>query len=1171
LEFKAPKRKGKGGSKFVGQLFVCSKSKFVKLYRLATPNPRQKVPASIEEFYIDVGVPDLAQDYKTHFDGAGEHDTAIRLLKKKYIAQFHTLEANRQHGNLAERYIGDVKRRAVKLLERFGGHERLDYLLCDNIPDAMNTVAKKCLNWKSPIERLTGKTPDISIFRFRWWEPIWFLDSNAPFFERMRPGFFLSIAHATGDEFCYNVQPLWDPKDETLPGVLQRGVVLPRYPNEKSHGGAERPPSGHWFPTIGTPNAKARGGEDATPPTIQTEPPGIFGKKKRRSSLGKTVTFSDDVKGGENHKRRKRDDPVSEADTAVRANPKVISEAVAQAHPNVISDDQAIDDPDLDEPAEDLEHEPSEEIADEVDPVFIDDINNELEDQGIGLEKDQFSAKVIIVKHRLKNGVLTFHCKFGGALLATKASFDDLRTDVPATVANYILLHGVGKSSEDPASRAYYTWATGFLPSLRRAMIRLVETYGVTTAGLGKEKLSAIRRMANRQTQVGPKPRRNKKSKSPNRRPNACRVKYGILIPNTIAQALDYDKCNGNTKWDDAMFDEMQTQVDLGTYKFLAESEAVPEGYQETYTRMIFEAKQDLRHKGRYIIGGDKVEIYDIQCYSSNMKGISARLLMLIADANGYDVRTGDIKNAYLNAFTQEKVWIKCGPEFSRVIIDGKVVNMTGRKALVVKALYGLKSSGRQWHKLLSDVLRARGWVSSRFDADVWYRLNTTHDLYEYIGTHTDDLLVVGPPGTPSEIIEDLRKIFTIKSSEEPTFHLGCDYKKEQVNGEVKKVHTIDKLRPVVIKGDPLEQRIGKESDATTTARDHWFLGTKTYIGEALLKCAAIMQLTEIVKGGKTISPVDQIRMHKTPISFKPEEHPAADASEPCSAFQHRVYQQLLGIALWIVICGRYDICYAVSVLSAFSAAPRKGHLERVYHLIGYLRKFPEKWIIIDSSDPGCVPGEEPEPYLKQAELKELYPDVVEDIDPKAPPPKGKELKTTCFFDAAMGNAATRGRGHTGIMTFVGRTPVFCMSKRQGTAEPSSYGCEFIAARQSVEEVIATRGALRALGVPILGPTKWYGDNLGMLQSSSLPESTLRKRHVNIAYHMCREQVAAGVLLPIKVHTGDNLADTGTKALATDAIEHHNKVIFARPFQSEAEIAMRRLGLWYEAYRPLEE
>jgi hypothetical protein len=307
--------------------------------------------------------------------------------------------------------------------------------------------------------------------------------------------------------------------------------------------------------------------------------------------------------------------------------------------------------------------------------------------------------------------------------------------------------------------------------------------------------------------------------------------------------------------------------------------------------------------------------------------------------------------------------------------------------------------------------------------------------------------------------------------------------------------------------------------------------------------------------------------MHKTPISFKPEDHPAMDKTELCTPFEHRVYQQLLGIALWVVLCGRYDISYAVNVLSAFSAAPRKGHLARACHLVGYLRKFPERWIGIDSGDPGKVPGEVAEPYLNQAELKDLYSDVVEDIDPKGPEPKGKEIKTTCFFDAAMGNEATKGRGHTGIMLFVGRTPISCVSKRQGTAEASSYGCEFIAAWQSVEEVVALRGALRSLGVPVLSPTKWYGDNLGMLQYSSLPESTLKKRHVCIAYHMCREQVAAGVLLPIKVGTGDNLADTGTKALATDALGHHNKVIFAKPFQTEVEVAMRRLGVWYSPYQ----
>jgi len=74
--------------------------------------------------------------------------------------------------------------------------------------------------------------------------------------------------------------------------------------------------------------------------------------------------------------------------------------------------------------------------------------------------------------------------------------------------------------------------------------------------------------------------------------------------------------------------------------------------------------------------------------------------------------------------------------------------------------------------------------------------------------------------------------------------------------------------------------------------------------------------------------------------------------------------------------------------------------LERAYRLIGYLRKYPEKWIKIDSLMPGEIPGEENHPFDKIKEMKEEYPDVKEDLDPKAPEPRGKEIKTTCFFDA---------------------------------------------------------------------------------------------------------------------------------------------------------------------------
>ncbi len=64
----------------------------------------------------------------------------------------------------------------------------------------------------------------------------------------------------------------------------------------------------------------------------------------------------------------------------------------------------------------------------------------------------------------------------------------------------------------------------------------------------------------------------------------------------------------------------------------------------------------------------------------------------------------GDIKNAYLCAFMKEKVWTACGPEFTKVIIVRLEQNMEGRKALIVKALYGLKSSSQAWRRHLSNV-----------------------------------------------------------------------------------------------------------------------------------------------------------------------------------------------------------------------------------------------------------------------------------------------------------------------------------------------------------------------------------------------------------------------------------------------------------------------------------
>ena len=57
---------------------------------------------------------------------------------------------------------------------------------------------------------------------------------------------------------------------------------------------------------------------------------------------------------------------------------------------------------------------------------------------------------------------------------------------------------------------------------------------------------------------------------------------------------------------------------------------------------------------------------------------------------------------------------------------------------VVVKALYGIAGSGKQWAEHLTAILRAEGWELCYADHDVWMRRNG--NIYEYIGTYVDHL-----------------------------------------------------------------------------------------------------------------------------------------------------------------------------------------------------------------------------------------------------------------------------------------------------------------------------------------------------------------------------------------------------------------------------------------------
>ena len=98
-------------------------------------------------------------------------------------------------------------------------------------------------------------------------------------------------------------------------------------------------------------------------------------------------------------------------------------------------------------------------------------------------------------------------------------------------------------------------------------------------------------------------------------------------------------------------------------------------------------------------------------------------------------------------------------------------------------------------------------------------------------------------------------------------------------------------------------------------------------------------------------------------------------------------------------------------------------------------------------------------------------------------------------------------------------------------AETSTFGSEFIAMKTAVEQVEALRYKLHMFGVPLEGPMNIFTDNEAVLKNSSIPDSTLKKKHTSICYHRCREAVASHTACVAKEGTLTNLSDLFTKPL----------------------------------------
>jgi Reverse transcriptase (RNA-dependent DNA polymerase) len=484
------------------------------------------------------------------------------------------------------------------------------------------------------------------------------------------------------------------------------------------------------------------------------------------------------------------------------------------------------------------------------------------------------------------------------------------------------------------------------------------------------------------------------------------------------------------------------------------------------------------------VAGGHMTETPKESTYSSVVSRDSVRIAFTIAALNDLEVLAAEVQNAYLNAPTKENVYTIAGLEFGPENV--------GRPVMIIRALYGLKSSGARWRDHMAATVREAGFINCKADPDVWMRPAVKADgdkYYEYILCYVDDLLVIS--ADPMAIMRHMEKHYTLKSGsvKEPDVYLGAEIKKWTI----------------------------EEADNPTKTR--WAMSSDLYVKRAVADVEhELAQIDERLPTKVT-----------TPLSsgYRPE----LDTSPELDATRTNYYQGLIGVVRWICELGRVDILHAVALLSRYLANPRRGHLDQVFHLFGYLKRYSRSALVFDETIP-----EFDERRFTVCDWTEFYPDAVEVVPPDAPEPRGNVVVTSCFVDADHAGCQVTRRSHTGVLLYINRAPVVWYSKRQNTVEASTFGSEFIAMKTAVELIeglrYKLRYKLRMMGIPLEEPTNVFCDNEAVVKNTTKPESTLKKKHNAIAYHRVREAQAAGTVRIAKEDGATNLADIFTKILA---------------------------------------
>lgn len=424
------------------------------------------------------------------------------------------------------------------------------------------------------------------------------------------------------------------------------------------------------------------------------------------------------------------------------------------------------------------------------------------------------------------------------------------------------------------------------------------------------------------------------------------------------------------------------------------------------------------------------------------LKTASLRLIVAFACKNDWELHSFDATRAFLWGVLKEEIYMRQPKGFE----EGDWQVMVWR---MLRTIYGLKQSAMEWYEQVREVMTELGFTRCPVDYAIFLFDSSASGIRIIciIGFHVDDGM-----GT----------------SNSPAFLAWVKQKIHQRFG-IKDMGPITKF-------------IGIQFERNRSSRQLWMHQGEyiTYLLEEyhLLDCNPIRL------------PLDS-------------HHPFGKPDDVHETIPNlpTLFRKLIGELLYLAICTRPDISYAVNSLAQHNSKPHPSHYAAAKRLLCYL----------SGTITLCL-------HYGGANVND-------------------GLHAYCNADWA--SCPADRLSISGYVWFYAGGIIAHVSKKQTTHALSSTEAEYMAVTHVIQEGLWIKSLIISLHIHLPFPIMIYMDNTGAISLSTKACNHIRSKHIDVRYHFIREHIERGTFLLKWLPSHRNTADIFTKALPRPLFEKH--------------------------------